>query len=119
MLYHSQVFMPKRIKGLFPRDGAKVLTYSQHAREQSARKEIPLVPSVDLSRFELIELEVHGDQWTKAVIREQARYSGDTHACIVVVKTNERTVWHVKTVWVNHKDDQHCTLDPTPYVRKI
>jgi len=120
MLYHIGVFMPKRIKGLFPKDGAKTLTYSQHAREQAARKGVPLVSSINLTRYDLIELEVHSDQWTKAVLRQQVRYAGtDSVPVVVVVKTDERTVWHVKTVWTNHKDDQHYTLDPAPYVRKV
>lgn len=118
MLYHSQVFMPKRIKGLFPSGGHKLLTYSQHAREQAARKEIPLPPTLTISQYELIELEVQAGQWTKAVLRQQARYGELSSVVLVVMKGDERTRYFVKTLWMNSVDDEHATLDPSPYAQR-
>jgi hypothetical protein len=118
MLYHSNVFMPKRIKGLFPKDGTKTLTYSQHAREQSARKEISLPTSINLTQYDIIELEVQAGQWTKAVIRQQVRYAGTSSVVLVVMKGDERTRYFVKTLWMNSVDDEHATLDPSPYVQR-
>ena len=117
MLYHSDVFMPKRIKELFPSGGHKLLTYSQHAREQSARKKIPMLSTLSFSQWELLELEVQAGQWIKAVIRQQVCYGEPSSVVLVVMKGDERTRYFVKTLWMNSADDVHATLDASPYVK--
>jgi hypothetical protein len=118
MLYHSEVFMPKKISGLFPRDGRKQLAMTQHAIDQANAKAIDLRDSIDLTQFSLVELEVSFGKWSKAVIRENNPSHSDACLVLVVIPTNNRVLWKVKTVWLNKLTDNHSTLDIRAYAQR-
>lgn len=111
-LYNKQKFMPAVTFGdyeILPR-------YSHHAIEASADDrygKIELPDSFNLSRMELVELEVVNNRPFKAVVRMHYDYRND----LVVVILLETFV--VKSVWLNRKSDNHRTLrNPENYNSK-
>lgn len=115
MLYHYKVHMPKRVRGLFPKDGRKSLRLGFHVRERIAEKKLALPNSVNLAEFAIVELEVSGPNWTKAVIREAQSDLNGRSLVLVVMKTDVREEYFVKSAWYNDSNDNHITLDSTPY----
>jgi hypothetical protein len=131
MLYHSDIFLPRRITKLCP-TGIIRLTYSDHAINASNTDrygKINLPNILPITLCEIIEVES----------REVKRESGDFTKIVKIVcrlpdltyprwvKTTEfdlcfvivpvqKDIWHVKTVWINERNDTHKTLNPTPYV---
>lgn len=118
MLYHSEIYMPKRIRGLFPNTGFKSLRYGMHSKIRKQQKNIELPDTINLSDFSIIELEVINDVWNKCVIRSNIPDINGNNIVIVVMKTEYKAVWFVKTVWYNHSTDTHKTLCVDGYERK-
>lgn len=118
MLYHSDIYMPKKIKGLFPNSGSKHLRYGNHSKIREKQKGIELPSLIKLDDFILIELEVCSNQWNKAVIRSKLPDVNGNTIVIVVMKTELHATWFVKTVWYNHVTDTHKTLCVDGYERK-
>lgn len=118
MLYHSDIYMPKSVRGLFPKEGSKSLRYSHHSIVRHQQKNIELPDTVNLSNFTLIELEVCSGTFNKAVIRSNTPDINGNCICLVVMKTEYKAVWFVKTAWYNNSSDNHTTLCVDGYERK-
>lgn len=114
MLYHKDVFLPRRLVKQLPKNVRK-LNYSSHAKNEvkSDRYGQVNVPSeIIFQDWEVIEIESKdGIISDKVVLRK--KYD-DRDLCIVVlVKCNT-----VKTVWINLNSDKHSTLDISRYVQR-
>lgn len=113
-LYHKDVFLPKRIRGLLP-SGIKQLQYSEHALRASKEDRfgaISLPTSAEFVKCELIEVDT---LYSKFVLRMGLDNNRDL--VIVVIPTDDKKVWLVKTVWVNLKNDTHTTLNHSVYCK--
>lgn len=114
-LYHKDVFLPKRVRGLVP-DGIKELVYSRHAMNEAKGDrfgEITLPKTLKLKECELIEVDTIE---RKFVLRKSLDNGRDL--VIVVIPSANSKVWGVKTVWINLADDVHKTLDKRRYEGK-
>lgn len=89
------------------------LQWTQHAeRERNDRYgQIPKVDSLPLSVFKPIEVETQGNKVVKLVVR--GHLTKDLDAVFVLIPGPQ---YRVKTVWINQRDDTHCTLDRSRYV---
>lgn len=113
-LYHKDVFLPKRIRGLVP-SGVKQLTYSQHALNEAKKDRygvISLPSQVEFVKCELIEVDT---LYSKFVLRMGLDNTRDL--VIVVIPTDDKKIWLVKTVWINLKSDKHETLNRSIYAK--
>ena len=116
MLYHKDVKLPRRIRGMVP-TGVKVLTYSKHAYEQFFDKNGRITPPVrlDFSVCEVVEVSTdeRANKVDKLVLRHPYADGKDDLCDLVVVcvPTPDKKVWFVKTVWLNLKTDTHKTLN--------
>lgn len=119
MLYHSDIYMPKNVRGLFPKEGSKSLRYGKHSTIRARSKGIELPDTVNLANFTLIELEVCSGVFNKAVIRANTPDINGNCICLVVMKTEYKAVYFVKTAWYNHHEDKHSTLCVDGYERKV
>lgn len=104
-LFHKDIGIPANLTG--PSVGLQ-LVYSNHAIDQSIRKDITL-PSF-LSRYTLVEVEIDRKWIQKWVVR--VHYS-DQDDLVLVVQPDG----FVRTVWLNSKTDTHKTLDRSQYAR--
>lgn len=113
MLYHSSIFMPRRISKSLP-NNLRVLVYSNHAIRESKNDRygsFKLPETIIFTDCELIEAEVYNNQIEKIVIR----YNLDENRSLcMAIKPKEN---FVKTVWINLNSDQHNTLDRNRYVK--
>lgn len=111
MLYHKDISIPRRIRGMIP-TGTKNVAYSTHAKEQFYDKYGKILPpkTLNFSDCEIIEVTVFGTTIDKLVLRKQYN---DNHDLVIVVipDRKDKHSWFAKTVWLNHKDDNHATLD--------
>jgi hypothetical protein len=111
MIYHKDVQIPRRVKGLVP-TGIKTIYYSRHAEEEFSDKNGKIKPptSLNFGECEVVEVTVFGTTIDKLVLRQ--KYN-DTHDLVVVVIPYEhnKKAWFAKTVWLNANDDTHKTLD--------
>lgn len=114
MLYHKDVFMPKRFIKQLPKNVRK-LNYSSHATKEvnSDRYGKVSVPSeIIFQDWEIIEIETVDNVTTdKVVIRNQ--FDNRDICLAVIVKENL-----VKTFWINLRDDYHKTLNRSRYIQK-
>lgn len=112
-LYHKDVYMPFPIQTA---DQSVKLHYTKHALDaaETDRYDIIELPlTVNLSHGTIIEIEIGNHETIeKFVIRFP--YSETLDLCMVIIP--DRLC--VKTVWLNERFDEHCTLDPSRYVRK-
>lgn len=117
-LYHKDVFMPRRIKGLVP-NGVKQIVYSNHAVRESKEDRygrLTLPQRINLDACEVVEVLEECGRATKLVVR----YSLDEvrHLCMAIIPTDDRKVWFAKTVWANLVGDNHSTLNKSLYVER-
>lgn len=71
---------------------------------------------IKVSEYKVVEMEVDNEQFLKKVVlRKQATQLFDI--IIVAKRKNESDLWRVATVWSNNADDDHKTIDLTPYVK--
>jgi hypothetical protein len=87
------------------------LELTQHAREEcfkdTGRVEVP--PTVTVSEERVVEMETFKDQVMKLLFR--LPYTDEQDLCLVVLPDFARKVGTVKTVYLNHKNDRHETLN--------
>lgn len=117
MLYHSSVFMPKRVKHLAHRRIVNMV-YSNHAIKAASEDKygplfLPL--RVTISPENMVEAEVYSYGLEKIVVRIPQTEKVDL--CIAM-KPLEDGKWLAKTVWGNEPGDNHATLDWRKYERK-
>lgn len=114
MLYHNKVYLPEQVQCSLPR-GAFLLCYSQHAIDRAAQRRVKLPIYIKTETAQAVEVETN--QAGKIIkILYRLTLTADRDLCIVVL-TN-KTVWRVKTVWVNDSTDNHGTLDKSIYCTK-
>lgn len=114
MLYHKDVFLPRRIRVSVP-TGIQRLNYSQHARNAAMNDRygvIPLTDRIDFGTMEIVEVEHDGRKLLKTVLRENGQ---EKNRVFVVVPIPNG--WLVKTVWYNLASDTHRTLNKSAYVK--
>jgi hypothetical protein len=93
---------------------ASMIRYSKHAIEASRDDRFGTftLPSViSTQTAEVIEVEVVGGKFHKALFR--MRHDDERDVCVVVLLDESRA----KTAWVNLRTDDHSTLDTTKYIR--
>ena len=113
MLYHADVFMPRKIKNMIPAKAIRPV-YSRHAIDASNTDRygrLALPDTIDLSKATLIEVEKYNTGMVKIVIRVKLNDTIDL--CLAIIPQG----WIVKTVWANEVGDSHGTLDRSRYVK--
>lgn len=112
MLYHKDTGIPKRVRGCVPM-GVKDIVYSRHAEGEFYDKNGKIMPpnKLNFSECEVIEVTIFGQIVDKLVLRKPYNDTHDLVAVVIPSKDNNRKVWFAKTVWLNHKEDTHKTLD--------
>jgi hypothetical protein len=110
MLYHAEIGLPKWFKAptatVTPR-------YGNHARFEAQVDrygKITLPRTIDLSKMQVIEVEVLEGRVTKILFRGTLDATRDL--CIVLTAD-----MYVKTCWINLKSDTHKTLNKSKYNR--
>ena len=110
MIYHKEIGFPR----CYRRPVGKYATaLSRHARTREVEKGFRVPAIVDLSKFDVIEIEMSNGIVTKMVIRGE--YS-DWYDIVLVVIPRSHGLF-VKTAWLNEWDDNHSTLDASKYAR--
>lgn len=116
MLYHKDVFLPRRIKGMVPA-GVKSLRYTLHAGRELNHEGIYHPPMVvDLGAVEVVEVSVAYDAVDKVIVRMPCEVKPDCDYVLALIPTEDKKTWLVKTGWLNNRNDNHRTLDSRPYV---
>lgn len=115
-LYHADIRLPD---GFQPPTERVRLCWTRHAdnaRKDDRYGEIPKFDTIPLSKFEVIEVGMNGNNVAKIVMR--GHYTKDVDVIFVLIP--DYTCWHgpwtVKTVWQNLRTDSHKTLDRSRYV---
>lgn len=115
MLYHKDIFLPRRVRGLIPM-GSKNLKYTLHAgRELNAEGVYHPPMAVSLDEVEVVEVSTYQNKVDKLIIRTPSKEVVDAHLVLAIIPSEMKNTWVVKTGWVNHVTDTHKTLDPRPY----
>ena len=118
-VYHVDVFLPKRVRGLVPK-GVKQITYAKHALDAAKNDrfgEVTKLPnSLDFSQSPLIEVLTSGKKADKIVIRTPIDDERDL--CLALIPTCDSKIWFAKTVWVNLRSDKHSTLRSNEYAKQ-
>ena len=111
--YHRDLGFPDDVVGPSREER---LTYTAHARYAARQDRVPLdsLPEWLPDVFDLIEVEIEGGIERKWVVRFTSEYQPERRRDYVLVVTAD---YLVKTMWVNHTDDQHGTLDRSKYDR--
>ena len=114
MLYNVATGIPKYVKGSVP-TGIKEIKYSRHAENRFYDKNGHIQPPQFLNFAEcaLVEVTMIGNVVDKVVLRKGYNETHDLVA--VVIPTSHKKVWFAKTVWLNHKTDNHSTLDKSRF----
>lgn len=104
MKYHRQAYgLPKFAPF------AMFLRYSDHAKARAAEKGIDSLPDTIISR-DCTVFEIEDTDIRKFALR--THYDSVNDLCMAV---DEKGL--VRTVWLNRKNDRHCTLNKRLYDR--
>lgn len=118
-LYHKQMGLPPSVVEQVCQFWSMVV--GQHALEASNSDrygKITIPSHVDVKPEMIVELEIKGDKWQKAVIR--LPHPGGKVDDIVIAFCAYSDIPGtalVKTVWLNRATDKHYTLDHRKYRR--
>lgn len=116
MLYHRDVWMPRKIRGLIPM-GSKNLKYTLHAGRELNSEGIYHPPmAVSLDEAEVVEVSVNFGKVDKLVVRTPSKEVVDAHLVLAIIPTEVKNTWVVKTGWLNKITDTHKTLNVSAYV---
>lgn len=85
----------------------KSLRFTRHALTRAADKGVEFDSLLAIKAGEVVELEMKEKTLTKVVVR-QAQCSEWDRVLVVVPSGND---WLLITCWLNHKSDNHKTLD--------
>ena len=115
MLYHRDTGIPRKVLDSIPW-GLVPVEYSQHARER-LRDKYGMLPCVlprvvGITPQGVVEVETRGNVVAKVLVRVSF---GDYDLCMPLVVG--RGPWYAKTLWLNHKEDNHHTLNRAAYAR--
>ena len=110
-LYHKDVYLPD-IKF---KDMSIKVEFKDYARQKAFMREIDIsrFEIINLNQGELIELEIINHTPVKIVMRY--KYNNEYDICIVILLNK----LIVKTVWLNHVNDKHDTLDTSIYYKPV
>lgn len=110
MIFHRDIGFPS----IFRRPvGRYRIVLSLHARARAREKNIVVPSTINLNDFDIIEIEIVKSRLVKMVIRGE--YDDYDDICMAVSPENGRLF--VRTVWLNHWNDTHRTLDRSKYGR--
>lgn len=112
-LYHREVWFPKWLEKKLTIGHIK-LQYSEHAKRAAHSDRyglITLPESINVNDGYIFEAEASGKNLVKLVVRHSFNHQLDITYVILLNGT-------VKTVWLNHKNDVHRTLDRSQYERE-
>lgn len=113
LTYHKDIRLPEGFR--LPARRVS-LAWSVHAKRAAKDDRYGLMTVFDtlmLGECETIEVTIEGRCVRKLVLRTE----WDTdHDIVLVVIPETPTHYFVKTVWLNHVDDTHRTLDRSKYV---
>ena len=111
-LYHRDVYMPP----LNLKDQTVPVRYTIHAMNEACNDpyadEIVMPAEINLAKVDIFEIGVERGEVAKVAFRMD--YDVEFDLCMVVTIPELR----VKTLWLNCKDDDHNTLDPTRYEQR-
>lgn len=113
MLFHYQLGLPKIINTNF---GIMTLNYGKHSLKESILDKygkINLPLTLDTSKAKVIEIEAKNRYAENILYR--IPYNDNYDLLLAVIPATQ----FVKTVWLNDKNDKHCTLDKTKYVNLL
>lgn len=114
MLFNKAVFMPS-IKENYKSFLGSEIVWSYHAKDRALTKNIDInkIPSkLKFRNHDVIEIEVDKSLVLKKIV---VRMHYDEQRDMVVVLYTGVGVLKLATVWLNHKDDKHDTLDVSLY----
>lgn len=116
--YHRDIGFPKDVK--IPDSGMWSLNYGNnpdsHSRKASTDDRyghINLPKAIKLEDCEVIEIGVDADRRRLNKLLVRIEHDPEYDLCIVFQPYNG----FVRTVWLNHKDDTHQTLDESKYAK--
>lgn len=110
MIFHKELGFPSYFRAP---EGRYTLLPSRHAAERSQTKDIVIPDWIDMSTFDVIEVVMRGREIVRMVIRGE--YDDYDDICLVVAPKGN--AFFVVTVWLNHWQDIHETLDESKYGR--
>lgn len=89
--------------------GKVPVTYTRHAQDAAKERRINLAKYVNVLAGSVVELEINpaNGKTTKLVVRQQ--YNNHYDVVLVLIPASFGIV--VKTVWLNHVNDNHNTLN--------
>lgn len=90
--------------------GRILITYSYHAQERAKERNLPTPPMIKVAKGMVVEVEMEGKQLTKMIARLPNGARPDFDLVLVLVPQWGGN-WFAKSLYENHKDDWHATLD--------
>ena len=113
MLFHKEIGFPKSAESLYGRKFK--LTYSNHAKRSVLDDKHGIIDkpplNLEITKDNLIELELTGGLISKAVIRLPYDKTRD----VVIAIIPDYNIAIVKTLWFNLTSDIHKTLNKSLY----
>ena len=112
MLYHTDLYVPSRVRAQVRKTGQAVPTYSQHAIDESYKRRVVLPDLIDFTKCEPFEIETKKDGTIiKVGYRTRYQHAPKSDLIVIIHPSNN----YVRTAWVNQQTDQHATLDTSIY----
>ena len=111
-LYHADIRLPAGFR--LPSRVVR-LSYTAHAARARTNDRygfIPEIPVLNLGECRVVEVGIENRRVAKVVVRAEL----DDDLDVVFVLIPGASVWTVKTVWLNMRNDTHKTLDRSKYV---
>lgn len=113
MLYHKQIGLPITVNKAL---GHYVCKFTMHSlvaclNDRYGKVKPPL--EIDVTKENVIEIEILGQSIAKVVIRQA--YNQDKDLSMALIPDGNRAI--VKTLWLNDKADNHQTLDESKYFK--
>lgn len=109
-LYHKDVFWPFGENTL---SGLLRLRLSAHAKQRAKQYKVNPPRTIELKKFNVFEIEVEDGFVVKIVGRTKYDQQRDI---ILAILLKEKEAF-VKTLWLNHKGDNHKSLNTSKYER--
>lgn len=133
MLYHNEVYMPEKVLAIVKNKMAnmKTVRFSRHVQDWlngtsgedclREKKHTYTKPELMKALSNILrtqpvpfEVEVQDGEVVKFVVRLGMNENQD-----ISIAVGCQNGYIIKTAWVNNKEDIHCTLDTSKYVKKV
>ncbi len=116
MIYHTDIYVPQKVRAQVRTTGKVAPIYSQHAIDQSNKRQVVLPNVIDYTKCEPFEIETKKDG-TIIKVGYRTRYQPTRQSTkpldlILIIHPHDN---YVRTAWVNQADDQHASLDRSIY----